>query len=265
MKATQTGTHITKPGKHAPKTLDAMINKIKSDVQTFASQAAEVSASSRKLAPLVAAAYARFTEENQGARKLDFMKLFATPEQLEAWPGTDQEAKAPGSITQALFNGVEYLLRRANQLARIEKAETAREQALAQVEKDAREIAKERGLKGEEVTNLIEQAKTEALKEMASSNRLTAEDISDVIVDGWFAELDEFEVFESFVARILGLKYSERTTNNILVKAQEKILQMQEQETEKEAPPAPAPAQPVHTEHRTEHRPTIPFRRHAAA
>ncbi len=245
-----------------PKTLDSMVAKIKTEVQAFAANLAGIGKNTTKLAPLVAAAFARYKEEDKSATKLAFMRFFATKEQLAAWPEDDLTAKAPGSATQALFNGVEYLLRRAVTMERIVALEANRAQVLAAAEAKAKAQIKEMGLKGEDAENLIQSYRTEALGSTARKT-VTKDEIAQIIYDGWNSELDDFEVFKTFVQQILALKYAEETAKTILEKAETKIAEAQEKGglVEEAAIPVQLEVQAATIPARA----TIPFSRHRAA
>ncbi len=251
------------------KTLVTMIAKIRLDVQAYTTNLAGIGRDTTKLAPLVAAAFARFQEEKPDSTKLDFMKLFATKEQLVSWPENDQAAKAAGSATQALFNGVEYLLRRAKTMERITALEAARDQILLDAVTKGKVQAAEMGLKGEEAEKLIQSYRIKALG-ANTRKTVTQDEIAQVIYDGWYANMDEFDVFKIFVQQLLALKYAEATVTAILEKAEAKIaltqtaLEANAVLAEKPAvtahvevaPALAAPATVIHT---------IPFRRHIAA
>lgn len=91
---------------------ETLIAEIRDNIRAFAADLSRVVCMTADLAPRTFAAYERFKGENPDRTKLDFVKCFASREQIARWPSTDKEAKAPGSPTQALFNAVEYLLRR---------------------------------------------------------------------------------------------------------------------------------------------------------
>jgi hypothetical protein len=253
-------------------TLDAMIVRIKSDVQNFALHMSAVARDTVRLAPLVAAAFKRFQEENSGATKLDFIRLFAKPDQLANWPATDLEAKTPGSPTQALFNSVEYLMRRAGQINRQHQAEIQRQQVIAQATDEGTRLAKEQGLKGEAAATFVETHKMNALAEIGTGRAISAstDEIADIIAEGWNSDLDDYEVYEKLMARLLSLKYAARTVDTILDRAQERIVAEQASTTtETEAPNPELPTEavpPVPTQlpAAATARPTIPFRRHRA-
>lgn len=257
--------------KNTKATLDSMIQAIKGEVQAFTGHLAAVTRDTTNLAPLVSAAFKRYKEENASATKLDFMKFFATKEQLASWPESDNAAKAPGSLTQSLFNGVEYLFRRAGQLERIAMLEAARDQIIAAAEVQAKIAAKEQGLKGEEFDAFVQASKEAALTGGGTTHRVTQDEIAGMIWNGWYSNLDDYDVFEKFVGDLLGLKYSANTVTSVLERAAGKIMETQQALTA-QAPPVetpaapPAPAVHVPAAHiPVPQRPTIPFRQHKVA
>lgn len=257
-------TKIKKVNSQVATTLDAMIAKIRNDVQAFAANMAGIMRDTERLAPQVLAAFDKFREDNSRATKLDFIKLLATKEQLAGWPETDQQAKTPGHPVQALFNSVEYLLRRANQVKKTEQLEQERERILAEAEVAAKLEVKRLGMKGEEADTYIAKAKEAAIAPVQSA-RMTQDQIAEVICSGWYSNLDDFEIFAGFCAKLLQLKYSENTVTGVLSKAEALIVKIQEQPNPAETAVVPSPAAPVVQPIQPIQRPTIPFRRHVAA
>lgn len=254
-------TKITKRMRTTRTTLDNMIAKIKTDVQAFAENMAAVTRDTARLAPLVAQAFERYKDEvgADNATKLGFIKLFATPEQLATWPETDRAAKTPGAATQALFNSIEYLLRRAGQIAKAQELQAQRERIHAEATVLGRKEAKARGLKTEEEVDALIAEKEHNLLQAAGLmvERATQEDVVEIILNGWMTDLDEYDNFAAFVAQLLMLKYAENTVTTIMQKAQKLIAETQESAAE--SPPqveektvvAPAPR-------------TVQFRKHIA-
>ena len=246
--------------KNAQKTLVTMIAKIRLDVQAYTTNLAGIGRDTTKLAPLVAAAFAKFQEEKPTSTKLDFMKLLATKEQLVSWPENDQAAKAAGSATQALFNGVEYLLRRAKTMERIAALEAARDQILRDAEAKGNAKVAELKLAGKEADELVQSYREEALG-VHTRKRITQDEIAEVIYEGWYANMDDFDVFKGFVQQLLALKYAEATATTILEKAEAKIA-LTQTALEAKAVLAEQPVVAAHVEVAQPTRHTIPFRRH---
>lgn len=232
---------ISKKGKSQAKNLTMLISKIRTDVQNYASALTGITRDSDRLAPMVANAFAEFQTAFPKGTKLEFIKYFATEEQAKAWPETDMQAKMPGSSVQSLFNSIEYLLRRAVQLKRIAEHEAEVARVRAEAEKDAIAKGKAQGLKGHELELFVNHAKEEATRHMlspAASGRTSQEDIVAIIEEGWETDLDTYENFCKFVARLLSAKYSEKTVQTILAKVTEDLTPNTEETTEPASQPA---------------------------
>lgn len=227
-----------------PVELDAagMVAKIKTQVQAYASTFAQVQRDTPKLALLVSAAFMQLKKENERATKLDFCQLFATKEQLVDWPEKDMDAKAPGSPVQSLFNGIEYLLSKARRLTKLAENELAQKDVLDEATRNAKHEIVVKGLKGEDAKAYIETAKSAALATLtgtSKSTRVPQEDVAQIIHQMWYSELDDFEVFKTFVSQLLALKYADATVVSIVSKAE--ILIAAEQVKE-DTPVAEQPA-----------------------
>ncbi len=224
-----------------------MVAKIKSEVQAFASGLVEVTCNTLSLAPKVAEAYAAFVAKDDANTKLDFCKLFASKEQLVGWPESDKAAKAPESKVQALFNGIEYLLRKAPSIAKTEKRNIERQVAVDNAVKEARVLAKTQNLKGEELEQFIANAKANALSSFSPSagrGRHSVDKIAETIQDAWYSEMDDYDVFSAFCTKMLKLKYSDKTAISIVAAATAKIAAIQA-EVEAKAATAAAGAEPA--------------------
>lgn len=254
-------TRITRKTRK-PVELDAagMVSKIRQDVQSFISSLSGVQRDTQRLAPLVAEAYVQYKKENTDGTKLLFFKLFATEEQAKSWPETDLDAKAPGAPTQALFNGMEYLLRKAGQMAKAQEIQETVEKTVREAEANARKEGKLKHLKGADLDNYVTQAREAALATLAGpqASRMSQDELVEAVYNGWYADLEDWEVFSQFVASMLLLKYSETTVTSIINKASDRIKAEQEQV---ETPPAEQPAAAATQTPGA----AIPFRRHIAA
>lgn len=222
-------------------TLEGLVTKIRKDVQAFASSLVGIQRETETLAPLVAEAFTLFKAANADATKLNFIRLFATKEQLLNFPDTDMAAKMPGSPVQALFNSIEYLMRRATQLKNTEADAVKLETTVAEVGKTAAVEAASKGLKGDEADIYVRSAQQDVIEASGHKPRTSIDDIANVIHDGWYSDLAEAEVFFMFCVKILMLKFSQNTANSIIEKARGLIVATQAAQAPP-IPPTPAPA-----------------------
>jgi len=260
-------TKVTrKPRRSQAKTLDNLIAQIRTDVQSYASALSGVTRDTDRLAPLTAAAYVQFQASFPEGTKLEFMRYFATEDQLKAWPETDAQAKIPGGPVQALFNSIEYLLRRATQIHR----EHEHQMEVARVRDEAAVVAmgtgKAKGMKGAELESFVNTAKEEATRTLLASHssaKVSQEEVVTVIEEMWTSDLDDFTVFSKLISRLLSVKYSEKTVSSILAKVTDDLVLQEATVEAKPVVEAPAPPPPVvaPTAETTKVTPAVPFRR----
>jgi hypothetical protein len=189
-----------------------------------------VTADTERLAPLVTEAYVMFQQQHgEGATKLEFCKLFATKEQLDVWPETDRKAKEAGSPIKALFNGIDYLIRRAKQLETIHARQEEAHKLMREAEDKVRLQLNGQTLTDEELDAKIKEAQAEAVKGLKQSARTSIDDVIETVFRGWQMDLDTFDTFAEYTKELLGLKYSEAAVTRIIDDVRDMALEAEKQ------------------------------------
>lgn len=174
--------------------LDAMITELRNEIQKFTPEMEGLRQHTKALAPKIADAFSLFMRVHPEGTKLTFIKLFATEEQLKAFPQTDREAKAANSPVKSLFNSVDYLIREARRMDNMDSGHGRKRKKVA-----------------------------------AANGRSTEEQVADLVYQGWYADLDNFATFAKYTGQLLSLKFADTTIQTILKAVSERLQKEQTQ------------------------------------